>query len=304
MDRDLTQLSERLRAHVPGIGDARLERVGEGDFCVAYAAGERWIVRVAKHGEAARALGREACVLPVIAHRLPLPVPRPRHFADPGGLAFSVHERVPGVELTRRAWEALPAAERERAAAEVAGFLAALHSADPAAGEACGLERLDAAWLCDVRDRARARLHALLPAGAAARVEAAFAAHLADPRESERPLVLLHRDVAPGHVLYDPASGRVTGVIDFGDIALGDPARDFIFFYEDFGTALLSLVLDRYGREPREVLLPRLRFWYLAETVHWTLCALEGGRRADVAEGVAEIAREAAAVVDGTEHPR
>ncbi|HYF00659.1 MAG TPA: phosphotransferase, partial [Planctomycetota bacterium] len=123
-------------------------------------------------------------------------------------------------------------------------------------------------------------------------------------RERERPLVLLHRDVGPGHVLYDPRSGRVTGIIDFGDVALGDPARDFIFLYEDFGTALLSLVLDRYGREPREALLPRLRFWYLVETVYWTLCAREGDRRADLAHGLAEIAREVAAVVDGTRHPR
>src|SRR5512145_904359 len=58
---------------------------------------------------------------------------------------------------------------------------------------------------------------------------------------------LLHCDIGPGHVLYDPQTKNLTGVIDFGDIVIGDPARDFIYIYEDFGPLFLKEVLNRYA---------------------------------------------------------
>jgi aminoglycoside phosphotransferase (APT) family kinase protein len=38
--------------------------------------------------------------------------------------------------------------------------------------------------------------------------------------------VLIHGDFAVEHVLVDTETGRVTGIIDFGDCGLGDPAYD------------------------------------------------------------------------------
>ena len=46
-------------------------------------------------------------------------------------------------------------------------------------------------------------------------------------RASDAPCctVLLHCDLAPGHVLYDPSTGALTGIIDFGDVAIGEPTN-------------------------------------------------------------------------------
>ena len=38
--------------------------------------------------------------------------------------------------------------------------------------------------------------------------------------------VLCHGDIAPEHILVDEAGGRVLGLIDFGDLLVGDPAID------------------------------------------------------------------------------
>ncbi|WP_375383522.1 phosphotransferase family protein [uncultured Sphingomonas sp.] len=46
------------------------------------------------------------------------------------------------------------------------------------------------------------------------------------PRE-----VVLHGDLVDEHVLIDERAGQLAGVIDFGDVALGDPAQDFIGFW-------------------------------------------------------------------------
>ncbi|MDF1504041.1 phosphotransferase, partial [Roseisolibacter sp. H3M3-2] len=109
---------------------------------------------------------------------------------------------------------------------------------------------------------------------------------------------LVHRDVAPGHVLYDPAAGRLTGVIDFGDLALGDPARDLIYVDEDFGPDLLDAVLRHYAPGDDAALRRRMRRWQLLELVGWTLDRLARRRAAESAYGVAEVPR-ALAAADG-----
>jgi len=106
---------------------------------------------------------------------------------------------------------------------------------------------------------------------------------------------VLHRDLSPEHVLHDPSDGRITGILDFGDLALGDPARDFIFLREDHGEEMLAAVLRRYPHERAAAIAPRVRRWGLLETVAWTLgrhaVRRAGARRErELREGLAAIA--------------
>lgn len=66
---------------------------------------------------------------------------------------------------------------------------------------------------------------------------------------------LIHGDLAPYHVLHDPQSGRLTGVLDFGVAGLGDPAVDLGCLLAGWGekyTAELDsdLARRRWARRP------------------------------------------------------
>lgn len=58
-----------------------------------------------------------------------------------------------------------------------------------------------------------------------------------------------HSDIMPGHIIVDPEKHKLSGVIDFGDVLIGDPAYDFTFFGKygrDFlEKAYLSYTLSR-----------------------------------------------------------
>ena len=60
------------------------------------------------------------------------------------------------------------------------------------------------------------------------------------------PMVLLHNDFAAEHVLIEPATQRVTGVIDWSDVAIGDRATDFAGISHWGGERLMAAVLDAY----------------------------------------------------------
>ncbi|MEM7587112.1 MAG: aminoglycoside phosphotransferase family protein [Acidobacteriota bacterium] len=279
-----------LAGRLPAGLDGGLEPIGQGDFCLAFRSRDR-VVRVARHGAAAVALRREACVLAAIAGRLPVAVPRPTHHEPEGCPPFSVHTEIIGSVLTRSLWESMPGMARRRAASDLAAFLLALHHLPPALGSTCGLTRVVRSEQARrLRDPSARRLAPLLdgpPRRALAR-----ALQQAARVEAETPDALLHGDIAPGHLLCDPASGRLSGVIDFGDLVIGEPARDFIYLYEDFGPAVLADVVSEYEDRDPAALVAAIRSWYLIEAVDWTLRALAGQRNAEVAEGLAAIQQE------------
>jgi aminoglycoside 2''-phosphotransferase len=300
MNAEYTAAAERLRAMLPALEIDRLVPLGAGDFCLAFAADEDRVLRVARHDEAARALAREACAMVRIAGALPLPVPRPRFHHHPDAPPFSIHPRIPGVELVREAWDALPVAAQADAAREIAEFLAALHSLPLDEVHVCGVPASDhAAEARRVLDGFRADLRPLLAADVAARVEGVFASYgSGGARWAYRPAVL-HGDFGPDHVMHDAESGRITGVIDFGDLAIGDPARDFIYVHEDFGADILARILPLYRLESPGAILPRVRFHYLLAAADWALKMREQENGDDLEEALEELVRESEYWADG-----
>lgn len=282
-----------LSDHLPAAG-VHLTPLGYGEFCLAFRLGKQ-IVRVARHPRAAIALRREACVLAAIADALPLPVPRPTYHSPSTCPPFTVHDEVTGELLTRDGWMGMRTAAREKAATDLATFLRALHAIPVTIGLECGLARLDGAEFARrLREAAAVTLYALLDRERRGRLDAILA-RWSLPLYAGRPAVLLHCDIGPGHLLCDPATSSLTGVIDFGDIAVGEPARDFIFIYEDYGPAILTEVLSRYAGEDAPSLLSEVRRWYMLEAISWTLEMCAAKRATDVQHGLAEITRELAA---------
>ena len=292
---DIDEIARRIRNARQG-DEAPFPVLGEGDHSVALDVDGRWVARVAKHADAAHALRREACAMARVADGLPLPVPRPTHHRAEG-IAFSLHARLAGEPLTREAWYALPDAGQAEAAASIARFLSALHAIPPDAMASCGLPRADdRAATARLRERVGFALHGRMPETAIHRLIGILDDALARGLGTRVRPVVLHGDFGPDHVLHDPATGRVTGVIDFGDLSIGDPAIDLVYVHEEYGDAILRRVLSHHGADAADAMPARVRFWYLHRAAEWTLERVAAGDADGAAEGVAEIAREVDAV--------
>jgi len=283
---------QQIRENVPGLPVESVAFEGEGDFCRAYTVNGLWIFRFAYNAEGSRALERETALLPRLAPSLNLPVPNIAHFGrqSGSGLTFVGYPRIPGVGLARERLQALEPPERERCAEELAKFLRALHAFS--VEEARQLGVIECSYpFCRTEEgimqgRAaeiyRSELQRLLAYTILDEKDRRYGVRLveeilSEPAEGEMPASLVHGDLSQDHVMFDPESKHITGIIDFSDVIITSPLLDLVYIYHAYGSAFFDLLLHVYCREeqpgPQQVKagVRLLHGWYTVLRLLWAL---------------------------------
>ncbi len=241
--------------------DNRTFRLGD-DMSVRLPSARRYVAAIEK----------EHAWLPRLAPALPLPIPSPLALGEPSEAypwRWSVNRWLAGEPATTA-----PLADRRQFAADLAGFLSALHRIDATEGPAAGRHSF---WrggpLSTYDDDTRAAIRTL-----GSRIDGLAAAAVWDTALAATwrgPPVWVHGDVAPGNLLVE--DGRLCAVIDFGQACVGDPACDL---------AIAWTWLEGAGRQAFRAVLPpgdaawaRGRGWALWKT----LIGLAGQPDADLA---------------------
>jgi len=199
------------------------------------------IVRVPRHAEALHELTREAAILATLAGRLPLPIPESK-LVPVSGCTVAVHNKLPGEPLLSLA--GFSDAEREQLAADLAGFLRALHALPkailrPGAGERDPLTE----WI-DLHRHVEAKVFPLLADDLAAAIRRRFDRFLA-VATTHLPTTIIHGDFGTGNILTE--NRRASGVIDFSGCGPGDPAYDFASLAAGLGDSFLRLMQQHYA---------------------------------------------------------
>ncbi|WP_119731494.1 phosphotransferase family protein [Thermomonospora amylolytica] len=261
MGRRSEDVRELVAAYLHGYEVRSVTLLGEGEDNVAYEVNGELIVRFGKDSDAEERAGRvegEARLLTAVAGLSPLPVPEPCFtVAQEGCLAYFKLPGVPLIDLPLR-----ERSERSGSVGAVLGeLLTALHSVRH--DEATRLVEVDDhpkdLWLREAAE-AYAAVGDRVPQTHRPAVEEFLAA---PPPTDGYDLVFSHNDLGIEHVLVDPATGTVTGVIDWSDAAIVDPAYDFGLLYRDLGPHALDRALAGYRAEApdRQALRARATFY-------------------------------------------
>lgn len=239
-----------LAAHGHSAGTVR--RLGAGLDHAAYEVDGRLVVRLATGPGGGDEVVREARLLDAVADAVPLPVPRPVLVdARRGLLAYPLLPGRPALDLDNALHHA------EELGSQLGPFLAALHAL-PADGLPLEPDDTPAAeWLTDAA-RLYDDVRPHIPPVHRSAVERFLAA---DPPPADGTRVPAHNDLGIEHVLVDRGTWVVTGVIDWSDAALTDPARDLGLVLRDLGPGGLRAVLAAYLPGPHRRLTERAWFY-------------------------------------------
>jgi aminoglycoside phosphotransferase (APT) family kinase protein len=230
LDIDVALVRALLEAQFPQWARLPLAPVRPfGTDNALYRLGDAMVVRLPRRPQEVAPLIKERTWLPRLAPHLPLAIPVPLARGLPGagyGLEWSIYRWLDGETVT-----VAPLANLHRAAIDLAAFITALQRIDPAGGpeprsdssRGVPLARRDAAT--------RAAIAALDAEIDEDLVTATWEEALAAP-PWQQPPVWIHGDLDARNLLT--RDGRLSAAIDFGCLAVGDPACDVMVAWKLF----------------------------------------------------------------------
>ena len=212
-----------LARQFPRWADLPLTKVrSAGTDHAIFRLGDDMVVRLPRLPTAAKMVGKEQRWLPRLAPLLPLAVPEPLGKGAPDDefpYPWSVYRWLPGQDLAGQ-----PDVDLHEVAMQLGQFVATLQRIDPSGGPRSRRAK-------PVSTRDDGAVHSTirqLAADQALDEDAATAVWdeaLAAPAWHGQP-VWIHGDLFPANLLA--RQGRLTAVIDFGLLGLGDPACDML----------------------------------------------------------------------------
>jgi aminoglycoside phosphotransferase (APT) family kinase protein len=201
----------------PDLADLPLRFLANGWDNVMFRLGQERVVRLPRREIAATIILNEQRWLPGLAGKLPIPIPYPERTGVPADgypWSWSIVPYLPGSPAADG-----PPLDPEYAATAIGGFLGALHM--PAPPDA-PLNPVRGVPLRAREQAFAANLHVVSGIDSDAVLDV-WASAIAAPGHAGPP-AWVHGDLHPANILVH--DGRISGVIDFGDITAGDPAAD------------------------------------------------------------------------------
>jgi aminoglycoside 2''-phosphotransferase len=187
-----------------------------------------------------------------------------------------VYAFIPGVPLARFHLLTLDARTRGTILEQLGTFLWQLHGI-PTMGAAAGGTSSDVGYGANedaerLYEDLERELFPFMMAWARAWAREHFRPVLEGHLDLRHTPALIHGDLAPYHLCYDPGARRLVGVIDFGEAGPGDPAADLGSVINAYGESLLGDLRSSYLGLPG--LIDRARFLAGTLELHWALAAI------------------------------
>jgi aminoglycoside phosphotransferase (APT) family kinase protein len=231
-----TLIAEQFRhwAHLP------LEPVSQcGWHNRCFLLGSDMVVRLPKERADEAQLQRELAWLPYLRPRLAFDIPEPLDVGEPTPAypcTWAIYRWLPGVTAAATPLNTV------HFAADLAAFLNALRSVPACGGPRPAPENFFRGANPRVYD-AQCRQAVAALAGQIDTTCALAVWDAALATEWTHPAVWVHGDIALGNLLF--RDGRLTALIDFGQVSIGDPACDLAIAWTHFRAAERALLRDR-----------------------------------------------------------
>lgn len=236
-----------LRYSVPGADPDDIAIVGGGWDNDVWRAGDLYLRFPRRHEVVARDR-REMNFLNQLQPSFPFDVPREtteRPADDLFPYPWFTFLPVEGIRWDRADYDA---GELELLSRDIAEALTALHGFEIRHARKLGFEdnrETPAIWMDGLRTQRRT-LQRVLPRSTMKRWLPFLAGDFVVPGCPDAVRVI-HNDMGGAHVRVDQTSKRLVGLIDFGDVTIGDPCIDLVGFFVERGMDFVDEIVARYA---------------------------------------------------------
>lgn len=203
---------------------------------------------------------KELLLLPKLGPRLSLPIPQFTYVAR--NKSFAGYSYITGEPLRKNILEKMQIVIQRRIAKDLAVFLQSLHATPLSLARTCGVTHTWTAaehrtWCVEHLPIIKKKLST----SQALKLQNLFDefTHISFRERN----VVTHQDFTSDHILFDTKKNKITGIIDFGEVQISDPAIDIARMWE-YGEPFVDLVLRYYKTNDKKIKIKsREKYLYL-----------------------------------------
>lgn len=216
-----------------------------------------WVFRFTKNRDYLHVLRKEISVINWLKKQTSIALPDYKYIAKDG--SFGAYPMLPGRELRKHVLRTFTPAQREGVARQLGEFLTLLHSIPLKNAQQWGIKEGPYTRLAYQKRQQQIKkvLFQRLNAKEIKWIEAKYEAFMALSWDFTP--VVVHSDFTHHHIFVDVKKTTVSGLIDFADVEVGDPVRDFAALWE-YGEAFIEAMANYYKRPMDPDFLKRSKF--------------------------------------------
>lgn len=201
--------------------------LGQGLDSIAYLVNNEYIFKQSKHDEARINLKKEIRVLNYLKDKITLQIPDIEYYSE----EYSVcgYKEIKGNKLTPSIYKSLGDDEKDILAQDIALFLREMHAIPLPDIDGLELHVID-----DYRsdyETLRETIYDKIPDRSKEYIDDFYKRILNDERIFQYVKALCHNDLSCNHIIIQ--NNKAVGIIDFGDVAITDRDKDFVYLLED-----------------------------------------------------------------------
>jgi aminoglycoside phosphotransferase (APT) family kinase protein len=263
-----------------------LTRIGNGKSGEIFLVNDEIVFKVPLSSDKSdSSLALEYEVLCSLDGKVKIAIPKPLYFGTlADGRAVLGESLVHGIQFTQELYEGLSQSEKDEIFAQMGDIFCQIHNAD--------VSQIKNVVLCDNTDPL-ADFHkyytdsvknALTPAEQLQiqKIADDFATAVA---ANTVPMVLCHGDLHFKNLNYDPATKKICGLLDFGEVHYSDPLNDMRYFWSDTVVKMLRSYSGNIGENAAE----RHLFYCVCNIIEEAHDELEDGTAGDYVERLKKI---------------
>lgn len=281
------QVRRSIEKGMPELEIASLELIGGGLGSQAFLINGKYVARFARHEGATKTQQREANILPAIHESISTPIPDILYFGkqNESELSFMIYEILPGRESRKRDFVSEDGELNNAAIEDLANFFKQLHAFPVERAREAGVRTENPyEHFRNALEDAREVLYPYLDNAQSQdaqklkdAIEKFFADYFAEEQNFEFIPTLIHGDLEAEHVMIDPKTKRISGIIDFGGLRIYDVDYELWRPYNHYGKEVIDKLLEYYPHPNPELLYKKMEFYWKAQTVRRVVRRLKLG---------------------------
>ncbi|MCC7160596.1 aminoglycoside phosphotransferase family protein [Candidatus Nomurabacteria bacterium] len=268
------KLLSKIRKEFPDLKWKRAEHNVEGWDHYVIILDDKYVFRFPRAPKYLAVLKNEILLLEYLKDKVGVPVPQYTYVAE--DKSFAGYSLIPGIQLKKKVFDSLPKEIKKLLAKQIADFLSSLHKISYEDAKKCHVTIFNTRKHYNelvlntkkyIFPRVSKKDQLLIDD-----YLKEFKKYLKFPKK-----VLTHNDLYSKHILLSKNKKYISGIIDFSDRRIDDPARDFAEIW-DYGEEFILEVYKNYKGHKDKDFLKRAMLYYKRIPLWTMISPFQGGR--------------------------